>query len=177
AGTALFEYQAQAGDWQGALATLTANADAGAVDRERAKRLRAVLLTARAMELEAGEPDEARLTATEANRLAPDLVPAATTAARLLTRLGDTRRAARVLETAWKAAPHPEIAEAYAGVRAGDSVRDRPKRMRRLTELRANHPEGALALARAAIDARDWQAARNALGGPIRTNPSERVCL
>src|SRR6185369_11064034 len=92
AGTALFEYQAQAGDWQGALATLTANADAGTVDRERARRSRAVLLTARAMELEAGEPDEARLAATEANRLAPDLVPAATTAARLLTRLGDTRR-------------------------------------------------------------------------------------
>jgi HemY protein len=177
AGTALFEYQAQAGDWQGALATLTANADAGAVDRERARRLRAVLLTARALELEAGEPDEARLTATEANRLAPELVPAATTAARLLTRLGDTRRAARVLETAWKALPHPEIAEAYAIVRPGDSVRDRLKRMRRLTEHRANHPEGAMALARAAIDAHDWQAARDALGGPIRTNPSERVCL
>src|SRR4029079_16235879 len=47
AGTALFEYQAQAGDWQGALATLAANADAGAVDRERAKRVRAVPPTAR----------------------------------------------------------------------------------------------------------------------------------
>jgi HemY protein len=177
AGTALFEYQAKAGDWEGALATLAVNADAGAIDRDRAKRLRAVLLTARAIELEAGEPDEARLLAMEANRLAPDLVPAATTVARLLTRLGDVRRAARLLEASWKLAPHPEIAEAYAAVRPGDTVRDRLKRMRRLAELRAGNPEGAMAVARAAIDAHDWPAAREALGGLTRLNPSERVCL
>jgi HemY protein len=56
-------------------------------------------------------------------------------------------------------------------------VRDRLKRVRRLADLRANHPEGAMAVARAAIDAHDWQAARTALGGPIRAEPSERVCL
>ena len=80
----------------------------------RAQRLRAVLLTARAMELEAGAPDEARGLAMEAHRLAPDLVPASVIAARLLTRHGDIRRASRILETAWKAAPHPDIAAAYA---------------------------------------------------------------
>ncbi len=177
AGTALFDYQCQAGDWQGGLATLTANADAKIVDAAQAKRLRAVLLTARAMELEAGHPDEARTLAVEAHRLAPDLAPAATTAARLLTRAGEIGRATRLLEVAWKAAPHPEIAEAYAAVRPGDSVRDRLKRVRRLADLRANHPDAALAVARAAIDAHDWQAARNALGGLTRAEPSERVCL
>jgi HemY protein len=34
-----------------------------------------------------------------------------------------------------------------------------------------------MAIARAAIDAREWQAARNALGGVLRANPTERVCL
>ncbi len=178
AGTALFDYQCQAGDWQGALATLTANADARIVDAATAKRLRAVLLTARAMELEGGHPDEARTLAVEAHRLAPDLAPAATTAARLLTRAGEIGRATRLLEAAWKAAPHPEIAEAYAEVRPGDSVRDRLKRVRRLADLRPNHPEAALAVARAAIDAHEWQTARNALGGLTRAEPSsERVCL
>ncbi len=62
-------------------------------------------------------------------------------------------------------------------MRSGDSVRDRLKRVTKLSELRANHPEGALAVARAAIDAHDWQAARNALGGAMRANPTERVCL
>ncbi len=177
AGAALFDYQCRAGDWQSALTTLTTNADAGTVERARATRLRAVLLTARALELESGHPDEARPLAIEAHRLAPDLTPAAVTAARLLTRNGEIRRAARLLEAAWKASPHPEIAEAYAAVRPGDSVRDRLKRVRRLADLRANHTEGAIAVARAAIDARDWQAARNALGGLPRTDPTERVCL
>jgi HemY protein len=177
AGTALFDYQCQAGDWQGALTTLAANAEAGTVDRARAQRLRAVLLTGRAMALEAGAPDEARTLAMEAQRLAPDLVPASVTAARLLTRNSDFRRAARILEAAWKAAPHPDIAAAYAAVRTGDSVRDRLKRVRKLADLRANHAEGAIAIARAAIDARDWPAAREALGGTIRLQPSEGVCL
>ena len=177
AGAALFEYQSRTGDWQEALATLATNTGNGLVDRARAKRLRAVLLTARAMELEAGSPDEARALAAEAHRLAPDLIPAAIVASRLHTRHGDIRRATRILEATWKIAPQRELAEAYADVRPGDSALDRLKRARRLAELRPNHPEGAMAIARAAIDARDWQTARTALGGMMRANPSERVCL
>ena len=177
AGTALFEYQSRAGDWQAALATLAANSSARLIDRDAAKRLRAVLDTARALELEAGEPDEARPLALEAHKLAPDLVPAATVAARLFARAGDIRRASRIIEATWKLSPHPDLADAYAAARPGDSARDRLKRVRKLTDLRANHPEGAMALARAAIDAGDWQAARTALGGIMRANPSERVCM
>jgi len=177
AGTALFEYQAREGDWLGALRTLSANADQRLVDKADARRLRATLLTARAMELEAGDPVEARAAAQEAHRLQPDLAPAAVVAARLLTRADDIRRAVKVLETAWKASPHPEIAEAYATVRPGDSVRDRLKRMRRLAELRPSHPESMAAVARAAIDAREFGAARTALEPLVRSSPSERVSL
>lgn len=177
AGEALFEYQARGGDWLGALRTLGANADAKLVDKEAARRLRAVLLTAWALETEASEPDEARARAQEAHRLAPAFSEAAVVAGRLLSRSGDFRRAARVLETAWKDAPHPDIADTYLAVRPGDSVRDRLKRMRRLAELRPNHPEGAMALARAAIDAHDWKTAQTALDGLARSNPTERVCV
>ena len=177
AGTALFEYQSRAGEWLGAMRALEANVRAGAVDKQTAQRERAALLTARAMELEAGEPQEARAAALEAHRLAPSLAPAAVTASRLLSRASDYRHAARVLETAWRAAPHPDIADAYAAVRPGDSVRDRLKRMRRLADLRANHPEGAMAVARAAIDAHDFDAARGALDGLVKAGPSEAVCL
>ena len=91
-------------------------------------------MTAQAMQLEAGAPDEARSLAVEAHRLAPDLVPASVIAARLLTRHGDVRRASRILEAAWKESPHPDIAAAYAAVRTGDSVRDRLKRVQKLAE-------------------------------------------
>ena len=177
AGTALFEYQAQAGDWLGALRTLAANAGNKVVDRAEARRLRAVLLTARAIELEPGDPTEARAAALEAHRLLPALPAAAVVAARLLSRVGEIRRAARVLEQAWRVVPHPDIAEGYANVRLGDSVRDRLKRMRTLAAVRPNHPESAMAVARAAIDAHDWEAARSALDGLVRRGPTERVCL
>ncbi|MCB1497699.1 MAG: heme biosynthesis protein HemY, partial [Bauldia sp.] len=163
--------------WLGAMRTLEANVRAGVIDKPAAQHKRAALLTARAMELEAGEPMEARAAALEAHRLDPSLVPAAVVGSRLLSRASDYRRAARVLEATWKAEPHPDIADAYATVRPGDSVRDRLKRMRRLVELRANHPEGAKAIARAAIDALDWTAARDALDGQVKAGPSEAVCL
>jgi len=176
AGPALLEYQAAEGDWIGALRTLGANAQAKLVDKARARRLRAVLTTARAMALESGEPEEARLLALEAHRLAPDLVPAAVLAARLSTRMGDVRRATRIVETTWKLMPHPDLAAAYAAVRPGDSAQDRLKRMQRLANLQGGHREGKLALARAAIDARAWTEARQALSELI-AEPTERVCL
>lgn len=177
AGDALFEYQAQAGEWLAALRTLGANAEAKLLDKTAARRLRAVLLTAWALDIEASDPDEACAHAQEAHRLSPDFSEAAVVAGRLLARSGDYRRASRVLEAGWKAAPHPDIADAYAAVRPGDSVRDRLKRVRRLSELRPSHVEGAIALARAAIDAHEWQTARTALDGLARSQPSERVCV
>ncbi len=176
AGSALFEYAAREGDWQDALKALDANMRAGLVDKTAAQPMRAALLTARAMEIEAGQPDEARAAALEAHRLEPGLAPAAIVAARLLSRAGDIRKASKVLEAAWKVEPQPDIADAYAMVRPGNSVVDRLKRMRRLAEIRANHPEGSMAVARAAIDARDYAAARAALDG-LSKAPTERVCL
>ncbi|MCC6983981.1 MAG: heme biosynthesis protein HemY [Bauldia sp.] len=177
AGTALFEYQSASGEWDEALKTLADNTQAGLVDKTRSQRLQAVLQTARAMELEAGEPEKARSAALEAHRLAPELVPASVLASRLSARLGDVRRAARVIETTWKLFPHAELAEAYAAVRPGDSNVERMKRIRRLADLRPNNAEASFALARAAIDARDWAEARQAIEWLIRDRPSERACL
>ncbi len=177
AGQAVFDYRARGGDFAGALDTLAANERAGLIARDRAVRLRAVLLTGKAMELEGGEPDEARTAALEACKLAADLVPAAVLAARLLTRAGDLRRATRILETAWKTGPHPDLAEAYAAVRPGDSALDRLARMRKLAALQPGSAESGIAVAHAAIAARDWPLARETLDGLLRAHPSERVCL
>lgn len=176
AGAAVFDYAARDGDWRTAVAALDANVQAGLVDAAEAPHVRAALLTARAMELEASEPERARYLALDALKLQPGLAPAAVVAARLYSRNADLRRASKVLEGAWKVEPNPEIADAYATVRPGDSVLDRLKRMRKLADTRANHAEGSMAIARAAIDAGDWEAARHALEG-LSKAPTERVCL
>ena len=177
AGQALIEFQSQDRDWDGALGTLDRNSRNRIVEKVAARRQRAVLLTARALEIEQGEPDVARNLALEAHGLAPDLVPAAVLAGRLLARVGDTRRAARTLEATWKLEPHPDIATAYAFVRPGDSVQDRLMRVRDLIKVRAHHAECAFALTRAELDARNFFGARAALRPLVAQGPTRRVCL
>ena len=79
----------------------------------------------------------------EAHRLAPDLVPAAAIAGRILASQGNTPRAARVLLKTWRLAPHPDLAAAYAYARPGDSPRDRLNRMRHLGAPDAARRRGA----------------------------------
>lgn len=177
AGQALIEYRTRAHDWQGALEVIDQNRRHGILDKAAAKRLRAVVLTADGLEREQTHPDVVRGTALEAHGLAPDLVPAATLAARLSVKANDLRKAARILEAAWKVAPHPELAAAYAQLRPGDGALDRLARIRDLVKVRANHPEGALALARALVDAQDFAAARDQLKSFLTEGPTRRVCL
>lgn len=177
AGQALFELQCAEQDWDAALKTLDRNLHAKLVDRKHGRRLRAVLLTARATDLEDPDPDQARKLALEAHGLAPDLVPASVLAGRLLARAGDVRKATKVLEATWKKQTHPDIAESYAYVRPGDSVKDRMKRIDSLARMRANHPEGAMALAKVAIDAQEWDMARDALKQVFRSNPTQQAYL
>ena len=130
AGLAVFDARCATGDWIGALERLDRNMKSGLVDRDSYRRLRAVLLTARALESDAGDDrDGARALALEAVKFAPTLVPAAALAGRLLGDAGDRRRAARIVEAAWKANPHPDLAEAYAHLQSGASARDRLARV------------------------------------------------
>jgi len=82
----------------------------------------------------------------------------------------------RLVETAWLAQPHPDLADAYSHVKLGDSARQRLVRMETLAAKAPGHIEGALAIARAAIDASEFAKAREALA-PFITAPTQRVAL
>src|SRR5690606_26912402 len=64
-------------DWDGALRLLDSQKSTKQIEREQANRRRAVLLAAKALDMLDSDPIAARNAASEANRLAPDLVPAA----------------------------------------------------------------------------------------------------
>src|SRR5204862_1724939 len=134
----------------------------------------AVLLTARALSLEHCDRDNAKAFALEAVKLAPDFVPAAALAGRFLAEAGELRKASRSLRAAWKDNPHPDLASAYIHIRFGDTARERLSRAQELSAEHPGHPEGALAVARAALDARDFQTARDALGSLVE-RPTRRV--
>lgn len=177
AGKAVLGYQAVSHHWDEALKTLESNYAAKLVDKKTYRRQRAVILTALAQKLEGGEPERAFSLAKEAHGLALDLVPAAVLTSRLATRRGDIRKAAKVLEATWRLSPHPELAETYAHVRTGDSAVDRLKRVKSLSAQRTNTPEGALAIARAALEAREFEEARTQLKKLLQSEPTRAAFL
>ncbi len=174
ASRAVLEARCKDGDWAGALALLEANARTLARDVYR--RQRAVLLTAHAHALEDTDRDRAKALALEAQKLAPTLVPAASLAARLLAEGGQIRKAGRVIDKAWRANPHPELAQAYSELRSGESARDKLKRIEALAAKVPGHVEGALATARAALNAQEFAKARAALE-PYLAAPTRRIAL
>lgn len=177
AGKAVLGYQAVASHWEEALATLERNYSAKLLDKKTYRRHKAVILTALAQTLELGDPDRAYAMAKDAHGLALDLVPAAVIASRLATRRGDIRKASKLIEATWRLTPHPELADAYAHVRTGDSAVDRLKRVKSLAALRANTGVGTMAVARAAIEAREFDEAREQLKKVLRSEPMRGAFL
>jgi len=172
AGQAVLDYRCAAGDWSGALDAL--DQMKGALEKSDYRRKRAVLLAARAQALEDIDRDASRTLALESVKLAPDLVPAAALAGRRLAEAGEARRARKILEAAWTMNPHPDIADSYANLRLGDSARERLARMQKLASKVPGQLEGALAVARAALDAREFAIARTSIA-PYLSAPTRRV--
>lgn len=173
---ALFDLQCKASDWAGALETLATGKKHGHVEKADADRRRAVLLTAQAQDLEEENGAKALDLAAEAHNLAADLVPAAAISGRQLASRGNTARAAKIIERTWKKSPHPDLATVYAFARPGDSPRDRLDRIKRLAKLTPHSVEGPIAIATAAVEARSWGEAREALLPLLEGRLSQRVC-
>jgi HemY protein len=175
--TACFELEAQAGHWEAAEGALGAAVKVGAIADSDGRRQRAVVLYGQALAAD-GESRAvpALALASRAHELAADLVPAAVLAARLAAAAGKKRRAAKIVEAAWAAAPHPDLAKVYDTLEVGEERAKRVARIERLAAIRADHPESRIAVARAAIAAALWGIARTQLGALVEDAPEARVC-
>lgn len=172
----LLGLQAQHNDWSGARKTLGAKLKYGALPRDVHKRRDAVLALSEAKGiLNEGNDIKAREAAIEANRLSPDLVPAAVMAARSYIANGKPRYAGRVLVKAWSAQPHPDLAAAFAEIAPDETPAERLKRFRSLTKHRDGDPETRMLVTELNIAAEDFPAARAALGDLPDELPSQRA--
>lgn len=177
ASDATIEEKVERGEWDAAIKLVDAQKSARQIEPAAANRRRAVLLTAKAMSILDNDLPGAKAAALEANRLEPAFAPAALVAARALFRQDDIRKGSKLLEAAWKAEPHPELAVLYVHARPADAVLDRLARARKLQSLRQNHPESSLVVARAALDAGDYRLARQEAEAAIRMQPREGAYL
>jgi len=171
----LLRLQAESHDWAGARATLGAKLKTGTLPRDVHKRRDAVLALSQAADLIAEESSiEKREATIEANKLSPDLIPAAAMAARAYIAQGNAKYATRVLTKAWSVMPHPDLAAAFAEIVPEESPRARLKRFEALTKLRPEHAETKMLSAELLIAAEDFPAARRALGDLTTTEPTAR---
>lgn len=154
-------------------------------------RRRAVLLTAEAdYWMDCGQHDKAMELSQAALKDASDFAPAVSIAAYQLARTGGQKKAANLLEKAWKSAPHPAISIAYFDLYPGESDGTRNKRLERFISsdpeerearllmishhLRSNRPVDALSMLSQILDEEEPTArlcllaaeAERALGNP-----------
>ncbi len=172
----LLGLQAKKADWKGARKTLGAKLSTGTLPRDIFRRRDAVLALSEAKALlDDGESLDAEPYAIEANRLSPDLVPAAVLAARSHIAQGRKRHATRVLRKAWEARPHPDLAAAFAEIESEETPERRISRFDALTRMHTDHPETKMLLAELHIAAKDFPAARGVLGDLVRDAPTARA--
>ncbi len=171
----LLELQANAHDWSGARKTLGAKLKHGGLPRDLHKRRDAVLALGHAKDITDVEKSiEAREAAIEANRLSPDLIPAAVMAADGYIADKKPKNATRVIKKAWSVQPHPDLAAAFARIHPDETPRDRLGRFSVLTGQHLEHSETRMLKSELLIAAEDFPGARAALGGLAESDPTTR---
>ena len=171
----LLKLQAGAHDWTAARRTLGAKLKHGGLPRDVHWRRDAVLALSEAKDiLDEEKPIEAREAAILANRMSPDLIPAAAMASDALVAQGKAKQATRILRKAWEASPHPDLAAAFARIAPDETPAERVRRFGVLTGLHRGNPETRMLEAELLIAAEDFPAARKALGGLAETDPAPR---
>jgi HemY protein len=171
----LFALQSGKSDWSGARKTLEAKLKAKALPKDVHIRRDAVLALAEAREkIEAGDIEAGRLAALHANRLSPDLIPAAALAAEMQSLDNNPKAAVKLLKKAWTAAPHPDLAAAFADIAPDETAEDRLQRFQPLLKINPDHSETRLLAAELSIVAEDYPTARKAIGDLVEDEPTTR---
>ena len=171
----LLRLQAENSDWKGARATLSAKLKAGQLPRNVHKRRDAVLALSEAKGVfENGQTAEAHDAAIEANRMSPDLIPAAVMAAETYIDKNNARAATRVLKKTWDVSPHPDLAATFAAIAPDETPEERLKRFRVLTKLQPDNPQTKMLIAELNIAAEDFPEARRAITELVAETPTSR---
>lgn len=160
----LLSLQAEKEDWSGARKTLNAKLKYGNLPRDVHRRRDAVLALSEAKSiLTEGRTIEAQEAAIEANRLSPDLIPAATMAAQSYISKSKIKNALRVIKKAWEVRPHPDLASVFLEVTENYEDKDRIKSFKTLARTQMSHIETKMFLAELSISSGDFSNAKSFL--------------
>ncbi len=171
----LFDLQTDKEEWAGARKTIEAKVRANALPKDVARRRDAVLTLADARQLlDAGEVISGKDAALQANRLSPELIPAAVLAAEMQINDNSKRAAAKIIKKAWEATPHPDLAASFADIEPEETPAARLKRFNAIIKLRPDHSETKMLQAELNLTAEDFPGARRAMGPLADDEPTAR---
>ena len=172
----LIGLQTRGSDWSGARKTLSAKLKYGSLPKDIHKRRDAVLALSEAAEIiETDKRIDARVTAIEANRMSPDLVPAAALVAQEYLTDDKKKNAIKVIKKAWESQPHPDLAAIYSEIYQEESSEDREKGFKLLAKMNPKHVETKIMMAEMYLQAEDFPNARRSLGDTYETSPNVRT--
>lgn len=175
-GQELFSLEAAAGDWPAAEKTLAHTIKRKLLGPVEAARRQAVVLFAQARAAaDRGEDKRALDLARKAHAQLPDFAPATALAGRLFGAAGDLRKARKLLREGWQTAAHPEILAAWLDIHPTDDAEARLEAVQKLIAGHAAEPDSRMALAQAALDAEDYDLAREQLQALEALGLSARV--
>ncbi|MFQ5766237.1 MAG: heme biosynthesis protein HemY, partial [Rhodospirillales bacterium] len=164
----MFDLQTKAGQWLDARVTCDDLQRQKLIDAAQARRRKAVLSYQLSLEAKAIGADEDALDhLREANKLAPDFIPAVAGLVRRWTAMGKGSKAAKMIERTWATAPHPDLVQLYWRAAGADDGLERARATERLAKHNPGHLESLIALGRALLEARLWGEARKHLGEAI----------
>lgn len=171
----LFSLQTDQEKWAGAKKTIEAKVRANVLPRDVARRREAVLTLASARQLlDNGEVITGKEAALQANRLSPDLIPAAILAAEMQINDNNKRAATKIIKKAWEATPHPDLAASFAEIEPEETPAKRVKRFGALIKLNPEHSEAKMLQAELMLTIEDFPGARRAIGTLADDKPTAR---
>jgi HemY protein len=178
----LFALEVRAGRWEAARDALDGAARRHLLPAALTAHHRGVILHELSRAAEAtGERRQALSLAVSAAAAAPDLALLAVRHARLLIAQDRRRAARRMVEHAWRLAPHPDLARVWAELGGAGPALELVTWFERLAAHNPDAPESHIAVAEAALAAQLWGEARRHLGlaiaGAAPAAPSRRLCL
>ena len=172
----LLQLQAETGDWRGARKTLGTKLKKGSIPRDIHRRRDAIMALAEAKDLLAEDTSiEKQEAAIEANRLSPDLVPAAVLAARAYINREKNRNASRIINKAWQSQPHPDLKTVFYEIYPNEGDEEKLKRLQKLCRLNPDHLESKISLSELYLKQENFPMAQRILKKIKKENLDARV--
>jgi len=176
----LFKAEVANHQWSEAEDTLDTGEQRKHVEKNIARRRRAVLKTAEADRLhDEGNYASALELAVKAAALAPEFAPATALAAKLYKLQGEPKAASKLIEKSWGKAAHPALALSFLDILEDADNKTRDKRLAALAKQAPNHRETKILLTENYLRRGDVVKAWALLSPILRATetPSSRMCL